>query len=78
MLFVCASAFAQTTTTLTGVVTTDGAALPGVTVTVTSPSMQGSRTTTTGDAGGYSFAALPPGTYKVRFELEGMGPVERN
>jgi outer membrane receptor for ferrienterochelin and colicin len=77
VLFVCFSAFAQTTTTLTGVVTTEGAPLPGVTVTISSPSMQGTRTTTTGDAGGYSFPALPPGNYKIRFELEGMAPVER-
>jgi len=77
-LVVCANVFAQTTTTLTGVVTTEGAALPGVTVTISSPSMQGTRTTTTGEAGGYSFPALPPGQYKVRFELEGMAPVEQS
>jgi outer membrane receptor for ferrienterochelin and colicin len=77
-LLVCATAFAQTTSSLTGVVTSEGAALPGVTVTISSPSMQGTRTTTTGDAGGYSFPALPPGTYKMRFELDGMAPVEKN
>lgn len=73
-----ASAFAQTTTSLTGVVTTEGAPLPGVTVTISSPSMQGTRSAVTGDAGGYSFPALPPGTYKVRFELEGMATVEKS
>ncbi|HEX2833993.1 MAG TPA: TonB-dependent receptor [Thermoanaerobaculia bacterium] len=78
VLFVCFSAFAQTTTTLTGVVTTDGAPLPGVTVTISSPSMQGTRTSITSDAGGYSFPALPPGTYKVRFELDGMATIERS
>ena len=69
--------FAQMTASLTGTVTTEGNPLPGVTVTISSPALQGTRTDTTGDGGGYSFAALPPGTYKVRFELSGMAPVER-
>jgi outer membrane receptor for ferrienterochelin and colicin len=47
-------------------------ALPGVTVTISSPQMQGSRTTVTGDAGGYSFGGIPPGDYTVKFELSGM------
>lgn len=76
---VCAmTAVAQTTTSLTGIVTTDGAPLPGVTVTISSPSMQGTRTAVTGDAGGYSFPALPPGTYRVRFELDGMATIEKS
>ncbi len=57
---------------LTGTVTTEGKSLPGVTVTVTSPSMQGTKTTVSGDAGGYNFASLPPGEYTVTFELSGM------
>lgn len=76
-LLVCVPMFAQTTASLTGVVTTDGVPLPGVSVTITSPALQGSRSAVTGDAGGYSFAALPPGTYKVRFELDGMATVEQ-
>jgi outer membrane receptor protein involved in Fe transport len=71
-LLVATGASAQTTASLTGTVTTDGAPLPGVTVTITSPQMQGQRTTTTGEAGGYSFTALPPGTYTVTVELQGM------
>ncbi len=68
-------ASAQTTTTLTGVVTSDGAVMPGVSVTVSSPQMQGTRNTISGEAGGYSFAALPPGQYEIRFELSGMAPL---
>jgi hypothetical protein len=68
---------AQTTASLSGVVTTEGNPLPGVTVTVTSPSLQGTRSTVTGDSGGYSFPALPPGNYRVRFELTGMAPMEK-
>lgn len=67
------SAFAQGTTgMLTGTVTSGGSALPGVTVTATSPALQGSRTAVTNDAGGYSFPALPPGVYSIAFELSGM------
>ena len=69
---------AQMTASLTGTVSADGNALPGVSVTISSPALQGTRTTTTGDGGGYSFAALPPGMYKVRFELAGMAPVEKS
>ncbi|MDQ3280657.1 MAG: TonB-dependent receptor [Acidobacteriota bacterium] len=76
-LLVASVAFAQTTSTLVGTVTTDGSPLPGATVTITSPNMQGSRTTVTGDAGGYSFTGLPPGTYTVRFELQGMRTATR-
>ena len=68
---------AQTTGSLSGVVTSEGNPLPGVSVTVSSPSLQGTRTAVTGDAGGYSFPALPPGQYSVRFELGGMAPMEK-
>jgi hypothetical protein len=72
------SAFAQTTASLTGTVVSGGSPLPGVLVTVSSPALQGTRTTVTGETGGYSFQALPPGVYTVRFELEGMQPVTRS
>jgi hypothetical protein len=76
LLLVAFAAFGQgTTSTLAGTVTSDGAGLPGATVTVTSPSLQGSRTTTSGQAGAYSIPGLPPGSYTVKFELQGMQPV---
>ena len=77
LLLVCAPLFAQLTASLTGTVTTEGAGLPGVTVTISSPQMQGTRTTVTGDGGGYSFSGIPPGDYTIRFELEGMQSTTR-
>ncbi|MGH9456328.1 MAG: carboxypeptidase regulatory-like domain-containing protein, partial [Thermoanaerobaculia bacterium] len=71
------AAFAQTTGTLTGNVTTDGQPLPGVTVTATSPNLQGTRTTYTDVNGNYTLGALPPGAYTVVFELAGMQAVTR-
>jgi hypothetical protein len=68
---------AGTTSSLIGTVTTDGKPLPGVTVSVSSPALQGVRTTVTGEGGGYTFAALPPGTYSVSFELEGLQKITR-
>ena len=70
--------FAQqgTTAELTGRVASAGQALPGVAVTLTSSSLQGSRATVTGDNGGYLFAFLPPADYVVRFNLEGFTPLE--
>ena len=52
-------------------------AVPGVTVTVTSPSLQGPRTTTTDAAGGFVFPVLPAGDYEVTFELAGFGTINR-
>src|SRR6266550_4730011 len=75
---IAAGAFAQgtgTTSSLSGTVTTGGKALPGVTVTITSPALLGTRTAVTGEGGGYSFQSLPPGSYTVVFELEGLQKV---
>src|SRR5688500_14507024 len=75
-----ATAFAQgtQTSTLSGSVSSnDGAALPGVTVTLSSPSLQGQRTATTDDTGSYIFRGLPGGDYRVSFTLSGFGDVER-
>ena len=80
LLLVAFGAFAQgtgTTSTLSGTVSTDGKPLPGVTVSISSPALQGTRTAVTGENGGYFFPALPPGVYTVQMELEGMAPVTR-
>ncbi len=67
------SALAQVPTgTLAGRVDDGRDTLPGVLVTVTSPSLQGARTTSTSANGDYILAFLPPGQYKVRFELQGF------
>jgi len=74
LLSVPLNAIAQQGTTgeLTGVVSAEVSPLPGVTITLTSSSLQGSRTTATGENGGYHFALLPPGDYTALFELEGL------
>ena len=66
------AAFAQgvQTGTITGnVQSADGLSLPGVTVTVKSPALQGVRTTVTDVNGVYILRGLPPGAYSVEFEL---------
>jgi outer membrane receptor protein involved in Fe transport len=79
LLLVAAGAFAQGTTgALTGSVSQAGASLPGVTVTIASPKLQGTRTTVTNEQGDYSFSAIPPGTYKVTFSLSGLTDVVKN
>ena len=67
----------QTTGTLTGNVTHEGSPLPGVMVTVSSPNLQGTRTAYTDANGNYTFGALPPGQYTVRFNMEGMATQTR-
>jgi outer membrane receptor protein involved in Fe transport len=54
-----------------------GGVLPGVTVTVTSPAMQGTRTAVTDDSGDFRFPAVPPGDYRITYELTGFGTVVR-
>lgn len=79
LLLVAAGAFAQGITgALTGTVTQAGANLPGVTVTISSPAMQGTRTTVTNENGDYNFSAIPPGTYKVTFALSGLTDVTKS
>jgi outer membrane receptor protein involved in Fe transport len=79
LILVAAGAFAQGTTgALTGTVTQAGANLPGVTVTIASQALQGTRTTVTNEQGDYSFPAIPPGAYKVTFSLSGLTDVVKN
>src|SRR5262245_58460108 len=54
-----------------------GAALPGVDVTLSSPALLGGRATVSDDQGNYRFSLLPPGTYTVRYSLQGFGTVVR-
>src|SRR5258706_137141 len=77
------SAFAQgggasTTGSINGkVADSSGGVLPGVTVTVTSPSLMGVQSSVTDTGGNYRFPALPPGTYTVQFELPGFNTLKR-
>jgi len=73
-------AFSQSRDTgaLRGVVTDDqNDPLPGVAITVTSPSLMGSRSAVTDANGEYRIPALPPGEYKVKAELQGFGTIVR-
>lgn len=63
---------AQTTGSISGHVTANGAPLPGVTVEGTSPALQGSRVGITDSDGLYHLPLLPPGTYTVQFTLSGF------
>lgn len=79
LVLVGATAYGQGVQTgvLTGTVSdADGLVLPGVTVTVTSPALQGSRTDVTDENGVYSVRGLPPGQYTLQFELSGMRTVQ--
>ncbi len=56
-----------------------GAALPGVTVTLSSPQLQAQqRVVVTQADGTYRFTDLPGGTYRLSFELPGFSPFVRN
>src|SRR5436309_12030176 len=65
---------AQTQTgTITGIVTDEQrAVLPGVTVALESPALIRAQSTTTNERGVYSFIALPPGVYALKFDLTGF------
>src|SRR5665213_3577290 len=69
---------ASTTGSINGkVADSSGGVLPGVTVSVNSPSMMGVQTSVTDVSGNYRFPALPPGTYTVTFELPGFNILKR-
>src|SRR5262245_8930155 len=84
VLVVCllfsATAYAQVTGSITGVVTdTSGAVLPGVLVTVSGDRLiEGQQTFTTDATGAYRFDRLPPGDYRVKFELQGFKTIEQS
>ena len=79
-LLAIAPAWAQgpTSGSINGTVTDNtGAILPGVTVTATSPALLGSQTAVTNEQGHYRFPAVPPGVYKLAYELTGFASVVR-
>ncbi len=59
------------------VVDDGGQPLPGVTVQVSSPALQGTRTATTSTSGDFRFVLLPPGAYKAVFSLSGFQTMEQ-
>ena len=63
---------------ITGVITSaDGLSLPGVTVTATSPNLQGSRSGVTDANGVYYLRGLTPGLYLVTFDIPSFQPASR-
>jgi hypothetical protein len=78
--FTAAPLFAQGNPTggVQGKVTDPGGLpLPGVTVTVSSPALQGVRTTVSSENGDYIVPFLPPGSYTLTFELQGFRTLTR-
>ena len=74
---IAAPALAQVPTgTITGNVSYEGKALPGVMVTVASPALQGTRSAVTAANGDYLFRSLPPGDYTISFTLDGFRTLE--
>jgi outer membrane receptor protein involved in Fe transport len=67
------------TGSITGVVTdTSNAILPGATVSLSGDKLIGGVQIQTTDASGaYRFDRLPPGTYRIKFELQGFKTVDR-
>jgi len=80
LAMVCAlNAQSRQTGSLRGVVTdSDGAPLPGVTITVTGPALMGSESAVTNTDGAYRIPVVPPGSdYVIVAELPGFETVRR-
>jgi hypothetical protein len=79
VLLVPISAYAQASGAIAGVVRDpSNAVIPGVTVEVSSPALiEKVRSTTTDSNGRYQITALPVGTYKITFALQGFNTVAR-
>src|SRR5712692_3155084 len=73
-----ASAQVQTGSILVKAVDQQGAVMPGVTITISSPVLvSGSISAITDAAGTYRFPSLVPGTYQVKLELSGFSTLVR-
>ncbi len=55
-----------------------GAVVPRATVTVTTPTLVGSKVEETDAAGFYRFSNLPPGTYTIKVEAKGFETLKRD
>lgn len=75
-------ALAQTTSATTATVIgtvadSSGGTLPGVTVNLSGTSMMGVQSTVTTEDGSYRFISVPPGEYKLTFDLPGFSTITR-
>src|SRR5262249_33131366 len=72
-------AFGQTFGEIGGVVyDSTGAVVPGVSITVTNPQTNFTRTAVSNESGSYTFPSLLPGVYNVKAELSGFQTEVRN
>ncbi len=76
-------ALAQTTSATTAAVIgtvadSSGGTLPGVTVNLSGSSMMGIQSAVSSEDGAYRFVAIPPGEYKLAFELPGFSTITRD
>jgi hypothetical protein len=79
-LLIAAAVYGQGNTlgTISGkVVDPDGLSIPGVTITVASPALQGMRTTVSSPNGDFILPLLPAGDYTITFELQGFNTVKQ-
>ncbi len=77
-LVVTAATAQQGSGAITGRVTdSSGAVIPGVTVTLTSPAVMGTREGISDERGSYRFDGLPLGTYTLKYELPGFATLIR-
>ena len=79
LLLLTGGAHAQTTSgSFSGTVVDDsGSVLPGATVTITEQETGAFRVQPTSGVGGFTFAAVLPGIYTVRIELQGFSTYEQ-
>ena len=82
LLLVRSTSAAQTVTATTGAVNgivTDSsqAVVPGVTITLSGPTLITPRTTLTDSTGAYRFSAVPTGDHTLTFDLAGFGTIVR-
>ena len=69
----------QTGSLVGTVVDNEAKPLPGVTVTVSGPTLQGTKSAVTDEKGEFRFPTLPPGEqYELVLELEGFRTEERS
>lgn len=81
-IFIATAAFAgaqvQTGSILVRSADEQGAVVPGVTVTISSPVLvSGTQSGVTDTGGAYRFPSLPPGSYTVKVELAGFQSISR-